>query len=809
MKAKIITKNQIEDRNGKIFHNYKLLHESVYFWFSEKTFEDFPDLIDVKQEVIDFKEPVEEYFELEKKTNSKGEFWVIIPKSSADVSRVKEPEAIYETPKKTRKEIFFSSVKDEKRKAGLRKTESAKFNQYVVYSEPTEGTLKESPDLKENEKFNIDTFNENIKPIYSKKFEENKITEKLRGMFNARLLKLIQEGFQIKFLDHFFKEEFKEDIIKALKILKEAAIDFNKEFKLHERFNSILTKDEIDSILNYKDETIAKEKPESENVNQYIEDSEPGEKKIESPTEPNLQEESDLPDNKASIPKLNPEKIKKLKSKKTITILPESNLGMDDDVPALPKEPDLPEDFDFEDVASVVDAFESGKLKATLKKEKDFLGTFGTAKGVIAGKDFFNSPFAKKLSNYQNAPHSTESTPLHELSGHTPGDAAEKKDFTTEKRLAFISGLLQISNRKNVDQKTRQHMVGLIGKELEKNVKVKDEILQKIQQDVEQIKMFIGADYDYSQSTSEVKSESPVGSNKPAHKPRNTAKFLSNFKYDNDTGLKELVHRPNSKTMDTHELLEKIKKHPILSDEFGYGRIQGFEPINNWVRSETIKLLKQFEKNIKENTGDNYFHPFGINYDFTEKAKNFKRNYRFGPAGDDTYTCLRILIKGVVESCMNKLNYSIDFNPEENLFDMVSTFISWEPALEKGLMFIFNSLSDSTNIKGNKNFQETKKIQIRSTKDREREMVNVFIEDVDSIAKHDEKEILKFLRGSDPVTKNYFWGLCNWSVLLDNPNGSFELRILSDKVSEYKDEPIVKLDRKVNAFVHKLSFYNL
>jgi hypothetical protein len=671
MKAKIITKNQIKDRNGKIFHNYKLLHESVYFWFSEKTFVDFPDFIEMKQHTIDFKEPVEEYFELEKKTNSKGEFWVIIPKSSANVSMLKEPEAIYETPKKTRKEIFFSIVEDEKHKANLKKTESTKFEQNEVYSEPGEKDLKESP------------------------------------------------------------------------------------------------------------------------------------------VEPDLPKESDLPDNKASIPKLNPEKIKKLKSKKTITILPESNLGMDDDVPALPKEPDLPEDFDFEDVASVVDAFESGKLKATLKKEKDFLGTFGTAKGVIAVKDFFNSPFAKKLSKNQNAPQTNESTPLHELSGHTPGDTAEKKDFTTEKRLAFISGLLQISNRKNVDQKTRQHMVGLIGKELEKNVKVKDEILQKIQQDVEQIKMFISADYDYSQSTSEVKSESPVGSNKPAHKPRNTAKFLSNFKFDNDTGLKELVHRPNSKTMDTHELLEKIKKHPILSDEFGYGRIQGFEPINNWVRSETIKLLKQFEKNIKENTADNYFHPFGINYDFTEKAKNFKRNYRFGPAGDDTYTCLRILIKCVVESCMNNFNYSIDFNPEENLFDMVSTFISWEPALEKGLMFIFNSLSDSTNIKGNKNFQETKKIQIRSTKDREREMVNVFIEDVDSIAKHDEKEILKFLRGSDPVTKNYFWGLCNWSVLLDNPNGSFELRILSDKVSEWKDEPIVKLDRKINAFVHKLSFYNL
>jgi hypothetical protein len=45
--------------------------------------------------------------------------------------------------------------------------------------------------------------------------------------------------------------------------------------------------------------------------------------------------------------------------------------------PDIPNEPELPEDFDLEDVESVVNAFESGELKATFMKEKEFLEKFG------------------------------------------------------------------------------------------------------------------------------------------------------------------------------------------------------------------------------------------------------------------------------------------------------------------------------------------------------------------------------------------------------------------------------------------------
>lgn len=725
MEAKIIKITQFTDKAGQIFRTFKLQHEWDFFWFSELTFNSYPELFTTSDNAISFKEPFDQYFLFEKKKNKNGEFLVLLPKKTGNV-----PPFLHQ---------------------------SVKYDYDIIIPE-------EKKKSEESSSLLIMTDEQAIKWMNTRKL-------KPMGKISAT---------------------FKMDL------------DSQKEQK-----NTFVPKDNTglfeNSIKGNEDATIVQSNPNSDMETVFTKAIKIDEDKINKPND-SFENGLNIPNSAAAKQNYKVAEDEFAGVSEPVALFESKSVVNQQDAPPKKRKliiPPKPENlkqkksdyFDLIKKGASIEDFAKNSIFGKMATKQDIVDEFGD--------DFANQVFT--------SPDDFTGQANQQQTNNPDSYKDENKSHSSNEKLSFINGLINLSSKRNVVEKTRERLFGLIGKELERYGMPEDKILLQIQKDVESIKMHIGADYDYSQPTSEAKSGHPVNFNKPAHKPRSTAKFLSNFKFDNDTGLKELVHRPNSKTQDTHELLEKVKKHPVLSNEFGYGRTPGFEPINNLVRSETIELVKQFEKSLtKDNANvERYFHPFGVNYDFTEKAKKFKRNYRFGPAGDDTYSCLRILIKDVAESCINKFNYSINFDPEENVFDMVSTFISWGPALEKGLTSIFNGLSDSTNIKGNKKFQETKRIQVRSTKDREREMVNIFIEDVDSIAKHDEKEILKFFRGSDPVTKNYFWGLCNWSVLFDNPNGSFELRILSDKVSEYKDEPILKLNKKINAFVHKLSFYNL
>lgn len=637
MEAKIIKQNTFTDKEGKAYRNFKLKYEWDFFWFSEKTFESYPGLFEIKDESIWFKEPIDSFFILEKKQNKNGAFVVIVPKKKVgrDLTSNSKKGDSFPPPQKTanRKKVAEEEIEKERK---IKERNSVRIFDEIIAKKEEE---KKKRSLKQS------TFESNNQPNIE---EPEVIWDKL------------------------------------------PAVEMNQDY---EGFKKI-------------------DKSESKNKTLRNQLNELG-----------------------------------LEPKKNIT------------------------------------------HKLTDKEKQEII--------ELSNRKEFTDPIEFTLGDFTK--------PEKELK-EAPKVVTNFGELASGKKLAFINRLLQLSNKKNVDEKTRQKLVGLIGTELEKTGMVEDEVLRKIIADVDNLKSAMN--YLDKGAIKNEPGKSDFQSKKPPHKPRSTVNFLSNFKVDNDTGLKELVHRPNSKTLDTHELLEKIKNHPVLSYDFGNGYIQGFEPINNWVRQETIKLIKQFEKVLVENKANKYFHPFRVDNEYTEQAKRFKRNYRFGPAGDDNYSCLRILIRNIASSCVKDFNYTLVFEPEENMFDYMTTFFSWKPALEDGLMYIFNNLNDSSNIKG-KDFKKTKKIKIRSAKDREREMIDVFIEDVDSIANKDEKEILKVLRKSDPITKNSFRGLCNWSVLLDNPNGSFELRILSDRVSEYKDEPIVKLEEKNNAFVHKLSFYNL
>jgi len=55
-----------------------------------------------------------------------------------------------------------------------------------------------------------------------------------------------------------------------------------------------------------------------------------------------------------------------------------------------------------------------------------------------------------------------------------------KTTATTDQKIAFINGLINLSNKRNVNDKTRERLFGLIGKELGKTGTVEEEILREV-----------------------------------------------------------------------------------------------------------------------------------------------------------------------------------------------------------------------------------------------------------------------------------------------------------------------------------------
>ena len=85
----------------------------------------------------------------------------------------------------------------------------------------------------------------------------------------------------------------------------------------------------------------------------------------------------------------------------------------------------------------------------------------------------------------------------------------------------------------------------------------------------------------------------------------------------------------------------------------------------------------------------------------------------------------------------------------------------------------------------------------------------MYIIDEKSWAKSSPDQVLENLRKSSMLNDESLMCLCNWYVYMDFENIGYELRVLSDKNIEWKDEPIVEQPCINDAFIHKLSFYSL
>lgn len=376
----------------------------------------------------------------------------------------------------------------------------------------------------------------------------------------------------------------------------------------------------------------------------------------------------------------------------------------------------------------------------------------------------------------------------------------------TDPKIRFINGLLQLATKEKVDLNTKDRLISLITKELTKSKSEELAVLNQIKTDIN--RLLNGTTF--AQNTG-----NPTGTKqetKLRHSPRSTTSFLGKFKHDleNETGLKELIHTPDINCNDAYldHIFHKVTNHPSFSNEYGNGVKPGFEPIHYEVWLEAIRIINEFKKLRNSTENNSGQHPFTYSVAYKTMAESFKRNFRFGPKAEN-YTNLRGLINTSALRNIQSFNYKISFEPDGDAFDRIATFFSWSPSIANALNYIFSEIDTNSNINGSKIEHQVKEIKINIAKDYDNEVIILYIIDSNSLAKKAEFEILTDLRNSKLCEKRNLWGLCNYSVLLDNANGSFELRILSDKESEWQDEPIIKLVKPNHAFIHKLSFYNL
>ena len=287
------------------------------------------------------------------------------------------------------------------------------------------------------------------------------------------------------------------------------------------------------------------------------------------------------------------------------------------------------------------------------------------------------------------------------------------------------------------------------------------------------------------------------------HNPELTTEFLIEFKNDG-SGFKELVHKPFD-NITPIEVLEKVKNHPNFSEYFKTGRKPGFQGnINGEVQGAVINLINSFESYGIPHWNQFNEYPFGENgsREYTNEAKKFKKNYRFGPKIEG-YTSLEELIKSIFIAEIKKFNPKLSFLPDERKFNLRGNFYTWVPSVEKGLKYIAQGINQHSNINGDSSFDE-KEIVFELKRDTKLNTISLLIIDTASLAKRPAEEILKDLRFSE-ASKRYFRSICDWTIYLINEDGNFQIRVLK-RIQDLANKDIIPTEEN-RGFIHEITFY--
>lgn len=402
-------------------------------------------------------------------------------------------------------------------------------------------------------------------------------------------------------------------------------------------------------------------------------------------------------------------------------------------------------------------------------------------------------------------------------------DTQNKKKLIQDKS-KFIIDVLDYSIKKNIDNNTKKRIINQISKEIEKTGIVESEIIERLEK-LEGVVI-------------QGETERTKSSNyKIKHKPTATVELLKKFKYDNDSGLKELVHTPKIenytlKNFDddrkkAEETFKKIKNVPYLLYKNIEELIQLMKNEGRECFKKTNKhpYLNKCNKLNKDIANKKYKHitDNGKNLFISYIIQNFKKNYRFDQETSEASQLKTLIINVFNKRAFNKEEKTYEFDMKFNKkiqknktfiysefsdnFEERAIFFTWIPYIGSFLRQIAEDILKHGNIKGKQDYSTKEKI-IKFEIDRKTNDLLGFTEIPFSI--FDEKSFIlkpkEIFYKEISEKKDTLTGLCDWYIEADfiegNNKKSYKIQVLPEA-----ENPFIELKNPINGLKHVLTFY--
>lgn len=364
----------------------------------------------------------------------------------------------------------------------------------------------------------------------------------------------------------------------------------------------------------------------------------------------------------------------------------------------------------------------------------------------------------------------------------------------------FITDILDYSIKKKVDDKTKERLINLISKEFEKTGIVENEIIERLSRIEE---MLSGGD------ESQKKEKGFQGK---LHKPKETKNFLSLF--NNSEGLKYLTHKFNDGKRDYNSYIDLCKKE--------------FEGAKQEYKNVPIALLKRIEE-FAFSENPKWYIRKGKDKIYPEKGwseKSFiewyKNKINIHPGLDAKWNNEMILpfketievragnLTGIIDEALtlalgeSKDNFIITKNNEElNLAE----FYTDVDMFQQAIFHVISTIKD----RAEKNFCFEIKIGYNNHTLEGGDFKVITITHINSKATKKSNDP-SFAKGDLKTIQNNLWGLCNYEIKAEFPDGIKKKLFLTDNYRDYKDivEKYQSIDLEsevVEGFSHILKFY--
>lgn len=376
----------------------------------------------------------------------------------------------------------------------------------------------------------------------------------------------------------------------------------------------------------------------------------------------------------------------------------------------------------------------------------------------------------------------------------------ENQGYEFQNKSKFVLDILDYSLKKKIDDETKERLVCLIGKEIEKTGNVGDEIIERLAR----IEGMIAT------TSPSKKDEIKVGFGK-LHRPKETKAFLSLF--NNSKGLKYLTHKFNEGKREYNSFIELCK------EEFKKGQ----EDYPN-VSDKVVKRIYQFAFSEKPE----WYLRKGNDKIYPEKGwseptfmKWYKKDDNIHPGLDAKWNNEMIIpfkesievragnLRSIIEESLelgfgdSKTNFTINIS---NKLDEAEFYTDVD-MFKLALFHVFSTIRE----KAGKNFCfEISVDYVNETLD-DGEFKKIIITHINSEASKNSNDPV-FAKGDLMTIKNNLWKLCNYEIQAKFPDGLKKRIFSTDNYSDYveyvKANKSLDIDEnEIKGFSHILKFY--